>query len=213
MNLRGLLRRRSPATPCPACGSTDVLWEDEGVYGAGELLWWCASCLHQWHPGDLAPGAPAAPAGIPNPATPVAPTAPVAPVVPAVPPVPASPMPPAGPMPPAAPTAPAAPAAPAVPAPAPAAVVPIPAVPSEPPRIPPPPGPVAPGPATVAERVMYAAGLTPLVPCPGAYEPWPCRCSSCGRESSPTYRQVRDEGANCACGAGRRRKSRFLTRP
>ncbi|MFH8410779.1 hypothetical protein ACH4FX_39300 [Streptomyces sp. NPDC018019] len=72
---------------------------------------------------------------------------------------------------------------------------------------------VAPGPATVAERVMHAAGLMPLVPCPGAYEPWPCRCSRCGRESSPTYRQVRDEGVGCACGAGRRRKSRFLSRP
>ncbi|WP_106976240.1 hypothetical protein [Streptomyces rimosus] len=170
MNLRGLLRRRSPAAPCPACGSTDVLWEDEGVYGAGELLWWCASCLHQWHPGDLAGGEPVN--GAPVPGGPV-PGAPVQ----------------GGPAPSAAP-------------------VPPPSAPPPPPTIPP-----APGPATVAERVMYAAGLTPLVPCPGAYEPWPCRCSRCGRESSPTYRQVRDEGVGCACGGGRRRRPRFLTKP
>ncbi|MFH8350169.1 hypothetical protein [Streptomyces sp. NPDC018045] len=73
--------------------------------------------------------------------------------------------------------------------------------------------PTTPGPATVAERAMYAAGLTPLVPCPGAYEPWLCRCSRCGRETSPTYRQVRDDGVGCACGTGRRRRPRFRTKP
>ncbi|MFD7663601.1 hypothetical protein [Streptomyces sp. NPDC059788] len=203
MNLRGLLRRRSPATPCPACGSTDVLWEDEGVYGAGELLWWCASCLHQWHPGDLASGTPAGPPVTEGPYGAAAPPAPPASAPPAAP--AASPPP----LPPLAPPAPAA-------APAPAAVP----APAAPPRPAAPPGPAAvpgpatpPGPATVAERVMYAAGLTPLVPCPGAYEPWPCRCSVCGRDTSPTYRQVRDEGVGCACSTGRRRKPRFLTRP
>ncbi|WP_125519746.1 hypothetical protein [Streptomyces sp. WAC 06783] len=192
MNLRGLLRRRSPATPCPACGSTDVLWEDEGVYGAGELLWWCASCLHQWHPGDLAGGE--AVDGAPVPGGPV-PGGPVqggpAPSPAPVPPLPFAPPPP--------PTVPPAPAAPPV-----TAASAVPPVAAAPP---------APGPATVAERVMYAAGLTPLVPCPGAYEPWPCRCSRCGRESSPTYRQVRDEGVGCACGGGRRRRPRFLAKP
>ncbi|CAM5334706.1 hypothetical protein SRIMM317S_00658 [Streptomyces rimosus subsp. rimosus] len=161
VNLRGLLRRRSPAAPCPACGSTDVLWEDEGVYGAGELLWWCASCLHQWHPGDLAGGE--AVDGAPVPGGPV-PGAPVqggpAPSAAPVPPPPFAPPPP--------PTVPPAPAAPPV-----TAASAVPPVAAAPP---------APGPATVAERVMYAAGLTPLVPCPGAYEPWPCRCSRCGRE-------------------------------
>ncbi|WP_399088645.1 hypothetical protein ACGH2B_14195 [Streptomyces sp. BBFR2] len=64
-------------------------------------------------------------------------------------------------------------------------------------------------PATVAERTMHAAGFLPLVPCPGAYEPWPCRCAQCGREATPTYRQVRDEAFTCACrGTRRRRPSR-----
>ncbi|MEU7160586.1 hypothetical protein [Streptomyces chrestomyceticus] len=188
MNLRGLLRRRSPATPCPACGSTDVLWEDEGVYGAGELLWWCASCLHQWHPGDLGTGVNGGPAAPANGAVSVPPTQPAAAVTP---PNPAAP-------------------APATPLPAPSAP---PAVPLPPPPLQPPPNAPAPGPATVAERVMHAAGLIPLGPCPGAYEPWPCRCARCGRATSPTYRQVRDEGTGCACSTGRRRKPRFLTRP
>ncbi|MFK8844822.1 hypothetical protein [Streptomyces sp. Ac-502] len=190
MNLRGLLRRRSPATPCPACGSTDVLWEDEGVYGAGELLWWCASCLHQWHPGDLGAGPGGGPAG------PVGPAAPT----------PAVSVPLTNPAVPAPPVAPAPPANPAASVPPPPPLQP----PSNAPLQPPP---NTPGPATVAERVMHAAGLIPLGPCPGAYEPWPCHCSRCGRATSPTYRQVRDEGVGCACSTGRRRKPRFLTRP
>ncbi|MER7025927.1 MULTISPECIES: hypothetical protein [Streptomyces] len=61
-------------------------------------------------------------------------------------------------------------------------------------------------PATVAERTMHAAGFLPLMPCPGAYEPWPCRCTQCGREVTPTYRQVRDEAFACACRGTRRRR-------
>ncbi|MCB5908649.1 hypothetical protein [Streptomyces pinistramenti] len=68
------------------------------------------------------------------------------------------------------------------------------------------PQPPAGQPATVAERTMHAAGLVPLVACPGAYEPWPCRCTHCGREVTPTYRQVRDEGLGCACRGPRRRR-------
>lgn len=52
-------RRRAPEAPCPSCGGSDLLWEDEGVYGGGELLWWCADCLHQWHASDYAPPVPA----------------------------------------------------------------------------------------------------------------------------------------------------------
>ncbi|MEU4204958.1 hypothetical protein [Streptomyces sp. NPDC045470] len=200
MNLRGLLRRRSPATPCPACGSTDVLWEDEGVYGAGELLWWCAACLHQWHPGDLGAGAGGGSVATPGPAAPMGTIIPAGPQAPATA-GPASPANGAVSVPPPTPAAPAPPTPPAA---------------SLPPAVPPPPlqpPPNAPGPATVAERVMHAAGLTPLGPCPGAYEPWPCHCARCGRTTSPTYRQVRDEGVGCACSTGRRRRPRFLTKP
>ena len=58
MNLP-LRRRRAPEAPCPSCGGSDLLWEDEGVYGGGELLWWCADCLHQWHASDYAAPVPA----------------------------------------------------------------------------------------------------------------------------------------------------------
>ncbi len=205
MNLRGLLRRRSPATPCPACGSTDVLWEDEGVYGAGELLWWCASCLHQWHPGDLGTGPGGSPAAPVDPAAPLGPATPTPAVsVPLT--NPAVPAPPVAPAPPTNPAASVPPAAPPPPHRPP--LQPSPNAPLQPPS-----PPNAPGPATVAERVMHAAGLIPLGPCPGAYEPWPCHCSRCGRATSPTYRQVRDEGVGCACSTGRRRRPRFLTRP
>ncbi|MFG2224577.1 hypothetical protein [Streptomyces sp. NPDC048644] len=81
---------------------------------------------------------------------------------------------------------------------------------SAPSPAPPAPSPTPPAPAgqpaTVAERTMYAAGLVPLIACPGAYEPWPCRCTHCGNEVTPTYRQVRDEGLGCACRGPRRRR-------
>ncbi|MFF2920880.1 hypothetical protein ACFVTP_00445 [Streptomyces celluloflavus] len=64
------------------------------------------------------------------------------------------------------------------------------------------------GVGTVAERLMHAAGLIPLVPCPGAYEPWPCRCAHCGRDVAPTYRQIREGAAGCVCRPRRRRKAR-----
>ncbi len=256
MNLRARLRR-TPPTPCPSCGSTDLLWEDEGVYGGGELLWWCADCLHQWHAGDHAPPAPPEQPSLPSqsptptrtsiPAPTPVPDATVAPPVGPDPRLPALPMPdiprpdPSGsdfsgsdssgsdsasfdhPVSPVAPHA--ASWEPEFPVRAeqpPAGDV------AYPPQLTHPAQPMQPpagvgtdissgtgtgtgmgtGVGTVAERLMHAAGLIPLVPCPGAYEPWPCRCAHCGRDVAPTYRQIREGAPGCVCRPRRRRKAR-----
>ena len=39
--------------------------------------------------------------------------------------------------------------------------------------------------------MMRSAGLEPLVDYPGAMDPWLSRCEGCGKESSPTYSNVR----------------------
>ena len=43
---------------------------------------------------------------------------------------------------------------------------------------------------------MRAAGFEPLTPFPGAHAAWACRCSSCGRDSKPTYSKIRS-GRGC----------------
>lgn len=43
-----------------------------------------------------------------------------------------------------------------------------------------------------ARAVMRAANLQPQVPYPGASEPWPCVCLTCGAEVAPRLSKVRD---------------------
>jgi hypothetical protein len=50
--------------------------------------------------------------------------------------------------------------------------------------------------ADEACRIMRAAGLVPLVPYPGANDPWPCQCDRCGRPVNPRYNAVRT-GTGC----------------
>ena len=52
----------------------------------------------------------------------------------------------------------------------------------------------------VAAKTMRTAGFEPLVPYPGRVEdPWPCRCTVCGHESTPRMSVVR-QGSGCrAC--------------
>jgi hypothetical protein len=47
-----------------------------------------------------------------------------------------------------------------------------------------------------AAAEMTGAGLTPLVPYPGAVRRWKCRCDGCGREVAPTLMSVR-RGSGC----------------
>lgn len=47
-----------------------------------------------------------------------------------------------------------------------------------------------------AEAVLRAQGLEPLEPYPGAQRPWKARCLSCGKESSPTYGNLKN-GSTC----------------
>ena len=47
-----------------------------------------------------------------------------------------------------------------------------------------------------AVSVMRAAGFQPLEPYPGSGTPWPCTCSECGRQSSPSYGSAR-AGSRC----------------
>ncbi len=51
--------------------------------------------------------------------------------------------------------------------------------------------------SAAAAELMRAAGLAPLQPYPGAGEPWPCRCASCGREVTPRYNDVRTGHSGC----------------
>jgi hypothetical protein len=43
--------------------------------------------------------------------------------------------------------------------------------------------------------VMRSVGLEPLTPYPGSHIPWRCRCSTCGREVSPTFAEARKKSA------------------
>ncbi|MFI9273973.1 hypothetical protein ACIGXM_25180 [Kitasatospora sp. NPDC052896] len=66
-------------------------------------------------------------------------------------------------------------------------------------------GPGDPGQATAD---MRAAGLEPLAPYPGASEPWPCRCTTCGNKVTPRLSSVR-RGTGCRyCGVQRRSNAR-----
>lgn len=48
-----------------------------------------------------------------------------------------------------------------------------------------------------AAKVMWDADLEPLVPYPGAGSRWPCRCTKCDAEVSPSYNNVRIGHAGC----------------
>ncbi|MFB7467079.1 hypothetical protein ACFCZ1_26890 [Streptomyces sp. NPDC056224] len=51
--------------------------------------------------------------------------------------------------------------------------------------------------APKAVEVMRAAGLEPLEPYPGSGAPWRCRCTTCGRETIPTYSNVNSGSSGC----------------
>ncbi len=55
-----------------------------------------------------------------------------------------------------------------------------------------------------AVEVMQEAGFEPLVPYPGSLAPWPCRCTTCGQESSPWFASVKSQGTRCAWCQGMR---------
>lgn len=55
-----------------------------------------------------------------------------------------------------------------------------------------------------AIEVMLAAGYEPLEDYPGALEPWRCRCTTCGRESTPRRMHVL-RGSRCIYCVGKRR--------
>ena len=44
---------------------------------------------------------------------------------------------------------------------------------------------------------MRAAGFEPLEPYPGSNQPWRCRCTRCGKESTPRYGHVSSRGSRC----------------
>ncbi|MFJ9008881.1 hypothetical protein [Streptomyces canus] len=55
------------------------------------------------------------------------------------------------------------------------------------------------GMAAKAEAVMQEHGWTPLVPYPGALEPWPSLCGGCGQERRPTFAKIQERGQDrCA---------------
>ncbi|MFD8643358.1 hypothetical protein ACFV14_24045 [Streptomyces zaomyceticus] len=51
--------------------------------------------------------------------------------------------------------------------------------------------------APKAEGVMRAAGFEPLEPYRTSQTPWHCRCTTCSRESTPTYSNVSNGGTRC----------------
>ena len=54
-----------------------------------------------------------------------------------------------------------------------------------------------------AAALMTGAGLQPLELFAGAHKPWRCRCTTCGRESTPTFSNVQN-GKRCVfCGGNR----------
>jgi recombinational DNA repair protein (RecF pathway) len=48
-----------------------------------------------------------------------------------------------------------------------------------------------------AAAAMRAAGLEPLGPYPGSQTPWPCRCTECGREVSPSFSSIDQDRGGC----------------
>ncbi|MEV0322539.1 RNA polymerase sigma factor [Streptomyces sp. NPDC050658] len=56
--------------------------------------------------------------------------------------------------------------------------------------------------ADVAASEMRDAGFEPLAPYPGSKVPWPCRCTVCGKEGTPTMGGVR-QNYGCAHCSGR----------
>lgn len=48
-----------------------------------------------------------------------------------------------------------------------------------------------------ATAAMRAAGFEPLEPYGGTNKPWRCRCTHCGKESTPAHCNVRGGGATC----------------
>lgn len=59
--------------------------------------------------------------------------------------------------------------------------------------------------AIYADLVMRGAGLEPLGPYPGYNAPWPCRCTECGQQVAPRFRQIRDGVGGCRSCAMRAR--------
>lgn len=51
--------------------------------------------------------------------------------------------------------------------------------------------------APKASASMRATGLELLEPYPGSQTPWRCRCTTCGRETSPTYSSVDSGSRGC----------------
>lgn len=56
------------------------------------------------------------------------------------------------------------------------------------------------GMAAKAEQLMRDHGWCPLVPYPGALEPWPCLCGVCGRQAEPAFAKVQERGQD-RCGS------------
>lgn len=50
--------------------------------------------------------------------------------------------------------------------------------------------------APKASATMRTTGLEPLEPYPGSQTPWWFRCTTCGRETSPTYCRGNDHSAD-----------------
>jgi hypothetical protein len=59
-------------------------------------------------------------------------------------------------------------------------------------------------PSAEALAVMESAGLTPVVPYPGAGKPWQSLCNRCGHEVSPSLASVRGGSRGCVWCAGQR---------
>jgi hypothetical protein len=53
-----------------------------------------------------------------------------------------------------------------------------------------------------ATDTMHAAGFEPLEPYRGADRPWRCRCTTCGKESTPVYGNVQQGRSSCRYCAG-----------
>lgn len=51
--------------------------------------------------------------------------------------------------------------------------------------------------APAATEVMRAAGYEPIEPYAGSDKPWRCRCTTCGKESTPRYGNVKQGRATC----------------
>jgi hypothetical protein len=51
--------------------------------------------------------------------------------------------------------------------------------------------------AALAVNAMRAAGFEPLEAYPGSQPPWRCRCTLCGKESTPSYSNVKQGASRC----------------